>query len=118
VAAKYHEIYPDIKIFLLDPTPPFILQKLNYISGGTHKKNNTLNYVNLFKNVEVWNYPIAKTYVLFNTENSDPNAIEQIKYIYQTFDADNIYSTTNKTHFMHITVPNVVLNFLLSYLDK
>jgi pimeloyl-ACP methyl ester carboxylesterase len=111
VAAKYTELYPNevIKLFLIDPTPPYILNNLTYT-----KLNTTATYVTMFKLIKEWHYPLEKTYVLFNTQESDIGKDEQIKYIYSTFLSENIVQVMNQTHFVHITNPRLVNKFIFS----
>ena len=117
LANKYSEIYPVIGMLFLDPTPDFVLDdmtKPDFYTKTGGKYDIVRKYINLFAGQK--QHPNQTARVIYNTEDGDVRKELQHKYINENYkDVLNVY---NKTHFIHLTDPGMVIDEIKRILSR
>jgi pimeloyl-ACP methyl ester carboxylesterase len=117
LANKYSEMYPVIGMLFLDPTPDFILDdmaKPDFYKKSGGKYDIVRKYINLFAGQK--QRPNQNARVIYNTEDEDGRKELQSKYITENY--KNILNVHNKTHFIHLTDPDLVIDEIKELLIK
>lgn len=113
IAQYYGEKYR-VDYIMLDPTPDYILQSINYTKHiedpANTKYQKTAEYVQMIKDktMELLNAPWNPTALIYSIDRDDKNAAQKEKY-FSEIGVKNKIRLDNATHWVHVSRPDVIV---------